>query len=83
MTFCSDSEFGPELTQIFARFFYAYLQCDEEIKEIVRRQVGVIMGSDVDEGDKMLALSTVQEALFPGYSPTDGQLGFCLDKDLT
>lgn len=74
----SDLDVRTAATQLFARFFRAYLDCDDDVQAIVRRQAIVATDPESDEDDRALALVTVCEALFPDYSPFDGQLGLDL-----
>ena len=71
-------DIGPVATRVFAQFFRAYLECDEEVQAIVRRQATIATDPEIDEEDRASALATVLEALFPDDSPYDGRLGLDL-----
>jgi DNA-binding XRE family transcriptional regulator len=77
-TLMSNDNVSPVATGVFAQFFRAYLECDDEVQAIIRRQTAVATDREADEDDRALALSTVYEALFPESSPYDGQLGINL-----
>jgi len=62
-----ESTLRNEIPQ-FASFLSAYDQCSPEIQEIVREMSAIILDENTDSDDKMHAIDTFIEALWPGLA---------------
>lgn len=56
-----------------AKFLRAYLECNDEIQEVVRDTLDILNDPEIDEGDREMSLATLADALFPNYH--QGELG--------
>lgn len=65
----------PEVmtSRMFAQVFQAYMECSEEIQGIVRDMIGIVNDPSASEDEKVMACSTIGEALFPSHN--SGHLG--------
>ncbi len=76
-----DADTGPAQSRMFAHLFQAYLECDPEMQDVIRRMAAIIVEPEVDEDDRAMALATLHEALFPAVSDRDGFLGADLEEE--
>lgn len=65
--------------RIFAEFLPAYLAQSPEMREMIHRMVAIVTDSEADEDDRVMALHTLYDVLFPEPSPYDGLSGIDLD----
>ena len=65
-------------TEIGADFLQAYLECSDEIQEVVRDLVAVLNDPHTTNEDREMTLVTLADALFP--NPHEGQLGMDLEE---
>ncbi len=74
------SERDPKLIlgRTFAETFAAYLECSDEVQELIRDLVLSLKDPEVDEQDSRMALLSIAEALFPPPAGPDGYLGIDL-----
>jgi DNA-binding Xre family transcriptional regulator len=68
-------------SQMFAHFLQAYLECEPEIQDVIRRMAAIIDDPEADEDDRAMAIATLYEALFPTRSRRDGLLGVDLERE--
>jgi hypothetical protein len=66
---------------MFAHWLQAYLECEPDIQDVIRRMAAIIDDPDADEDDRALATATLSEALFPAHSRDDGLLGVDLEQE--
>jgi predicted transcriptional regulator len=73
-------EIDPELmtSRMFAQVFQAYVECTEEIQNLIRDMAEIVNDTTANEDEKLMACSTIAEALFP--SRHDGHLGVDLEQ---
>jgi lambda repressor-like predicted transcriptional regulator len=71
---------SPEIltSRMFADVFQAYMECSDEIQEVVREMVLVIHDPEVTEDEREMAYSTIADALFPMRHA--GNLGVDLEE---
>ena len=65
-------------TEIGVDFLQAYLECSDEIQEVVRDLVAVLNDPHTTNEDREMTLATLADALFP--NPHEGQLGMDLEE---
>jgi lambda repressor-like predicted transcriptional regulator len=65
-------------SRMFAQVFQAYMECSDEIQEVVRDMVAIVNDPEATENDRTMACSTIAESLFP-YRHA-GHLGIDLEK---
>jgi DNA-binding XRE family transcriptional regulator len=72
-----------ELTtsRLFAQVFQAYMESDATLQQVVQDMVRIVNDPEVDDDDRAMAVATLHEALFPIYSPYDGQLGESIEDE--
>lgn len=73
---CID-EYQPILTRLAARLVRAYLECSDEMQQVIRDMVQIVEAPDADEDEREMAFRTIEEALFPVRH--DKQVGVSLD----
>ncbi len=66
-TITASSILRTETTQ-FAMFLHAYRECSPAIREVVDEMTEILVDSDATEDDRMMATTTIIEAIFPGLS---------------
>jgi len=73
-------EIDPELmtSRMFAQVFQAYVECTEEIQSLIRDMAEIVNDTTATEDEKLMACSTIADALFP--SRHDGHLGVDLEQ---
>lgn len=52
-------------SQLFAQLFQAYMECNDQMQDVVRDMTVIVNDSNATEDEREAALSTMQEALFP------------------
>lgn len=62
--------------QVFALFFRSYMEASDEVRDVIREMAAIINDTEADDDDRMSALDTLMEAMFP--SSHDGALGIDL-----
>jgi lambda repressor-like predicted transcriptional regulator len=70
----------PELmtSRMFAQVLQAYMECSEEIQGVVRDMSEIVNDPSASEDEKLMACSTIGEALFPSHD--SGHLGVDLEE---
>jgi lambda repressor-like predicted transcriptional regulator len=70
----------PELmtSRMFAQVFQAYMECTDEIQEVIRDMAAIVNDPEATENERSMACSTIAEALFP--SRHAGHLGIDLEE---
>ncbi len=63
-----------------ARIIQAFLECDVEVQQSIQEMMAIVNDPASDDDEQAMALATIQEALFPEYTP-DGVLGSDLAAD--
>lgn len=71
------AENNKRLAPVFAPWFRAYLECNDEIQGIVRDMFAIINDETSEASEKEMAAATIAEALFP--SSLNGALGADLE----
>jgi lambda repressor-like predicted transcriptional regulator len=66
---------GLDVSRIAARVLHAYAECGSAIQDVIRDSAALAMDPEADEDDRVMALHTLHDALFPRYSLRDGFLG--------
>jgi lambda repressor-like predicted transcriptional regulator len=56
-----------------AKFLRAYLECNDEMQEVVRETLDILSDPETDEDDRQMSLATLADAIFPNHH--NGQLG--------
>jgi lambda repressor-like predicted transcriptional regulator len=71
---------SPELmtSRMFAEVFQAYMECSNEVQEVIRDMAAIVNDPEATEDERSMACSTIAEALFA--SRHAGQLGIDLDE---
>ena len=70
----------PELmtSRMFAQVLQAYMECTDEIQEVVRDMAAIVNDPEATENERSVACSTIAEALFPAHQA--GYLGIDLEE---
>ena len=66
------------LSEMFSKVFRAYMECSDEVQELIREMVEVAEADDVTDDEKEAALATIEDALFP--KSRTGGLGADLEE---
>jgi len=61
-----------------AKFLCAYLECSDEMQEVVRDTLEMLNDPEIDEEDRQMSLVTLADALLPNYHK--GELGLDYEK---
>jgi lambda repressor-like predicted transcriptional regulator len=70
---------NPDLvtSRMFAQVFQAYMECSDEIQEVIRDMAAIVNDPEATETEQAMACSTIAEALFPHRHA--GHLGIDLE----
>lgn len=60
--------------EIFAQLYQEYLECADDIQEVVRDMLAIVNDPEADADEKEMALDTMVEALLPQYDQQRGLL---------
>jgi lambda repressor-like predicted transcriptional regulator len=63
---------------MFAQVFQAYMECTDEIQEVIRDMAVIVNDPEATENERSMACSTIAEALYP--SRYQGRLGVDLEE---
>lgn len=66
-TITASSILRTETTQ-FAMFLHAYRECSPAIREVVDEMTEILVDAEATEDDRLMATTTILEAIFPGLS---------------
>ena len=66
-TISASSILRTETTQ-FAMFLHAYRECSPAIREVVDEMTEILVDAEATEDDRLMASTTIIEAIFPGVS---------------
>ncbi len=66
-TITASSILRTETTQ-FAMFLHAYRECSPAIREVVDEMTEILVDAEATEDDRLMATTTIIEAIFPGLS---------------
>jgi lambda repressor-like predicted transcriptional regulator len=75
------SDIELTVSRLFAQAFQAYLECGPAIQQVIMDMVRIVNDPETDPDDAEMSLATIHEALFPAYSPEDGQLGVDMEEE--
>ena len=67
--------------RIAAGVLHAYLEASDEIQAGIKQMLDIVYDADAHEDERVMALHTLADALFP--HPHDGQLGLDLEESET
>lgn len=73
-----ESILSPEVNGIAAKVIRAFLECDDDVQQIVRDMIAVVSDPETDAEDRDAAMATIAEALFPSHD--NGRLGIRLEE---
>lgn len=65
------------LSTLFAKHFRAYMEASDEVQDVIESMSNILNDPDADPDEKVAALDTLTEALFPASH--NGQLGIDID----
>lgn len=71
-----ESELAKQQALLAAKLLHSYLECGDVIQAGIRKMLDVIDDPATDEDDRVMALHSLAEALFPNFH--DGKLGIDL-----
>jgi hypothetical protein len=85
-THCTDShdteselkQTRRDLAPLAVKWLRAYIECSDEVQEVVREMLEIIADPKVDNDDREMALATFLEALYPASH--NGTLGVDLEE---
>ena len=71
----------PDLmtSRMFAQVFQAYMECSEELQEVIRDMASIVNDPEATNEEQAMACSTIAEALFPWRC--NGLLGVNLEEE--
>jgi lambda repressor-like predicted transcriptional regulator len=70
---------GLTTSRMFAEVLQAYLECSEEVQEVIRDMAAIVNDPDATPDEQAMACATISEALFPWRY--DGHLGVDLEDE--
>jgi len=65
-------------SRMFAQVFQAYMECSDDVQEIIRDMIAIVNDPEAAEDERSMACSTIAEALFA--SRHAGHLGMDLEE---
>lgn len=64
--------------ELFSKCFREYMECSDEVQQSIRDMINIAESPETSFEDRMMAIETIAEALFPGH--VNGELGIDISE---